>query len=298
MRSHLPTRETGGPRPPWPEENGLLELDDVLCHHRTPHHSAQGPGRVLDSGTFRLPPNGESKGVEAERPEGRWGPDRERSGGPGLRCTSIAKGGKDGGMDYSAAVNGKWDRTGCAGMARFLLPAIWPRSLKPTILLWWMQHQFIHFYSLNYKQVGLVTARHNSIHDGVADLDRKSFTPTHVLDEPFIFAGCAGKRPKTNPVRYKATSSTPLLEATEQKDDLLIYNLFQNGTGSVNSMCIMNINAEFNLAKTPETFHQVAEWTKKKMFLEACLHQCQQFLPFITSVGELLCVEASDTLKG
>ena len=160
-----------------------------------------------------------------------------------------------------------------------------------------MQHQFIHFYSLNYKQVGLVTARHNSIHDGVADLDRKSFTPTHVLDEPFIFAGCAGKRPKTNPVRYKATSSTPLLEATEQKDDLLIYNLFQNGTGSVNSMCIMNINAEFNLAKTPETFHQVAEWTKKKMFLEACLHQCQQFLPFITSVGELLCVEASDTLK-
>ena len=34
-------------------------------------------------------------------------------------------------VDAGAAVNGKWDVTRCAGMARFPLPEIWPRSTRP-----------------------------------------------------------------------------------------------------------------------------------------------------------------------
>ena len=38
-------------------------------------------------------------------------------------------------------------------------------------------------------------ARHNELCDGVADLDGKSFMPTHVRDKPLIFAGRAVQRP-------------------------------------------------------------------------------------------------------
>ena len=36
---------------------------------------------------------------------------------------------------------------------------------------------------------------------------------------------------------------------------------------------------------------------KKKMYLEACLHQRRNVLPFVTSIDVLLGVEAVDTLK-
>ena len=72
-------------------------------------------------------------------------------------------------------------------------------------------------------------ARHNELRDGVADLSGKAFTPSHVHDEPLIFAGCAVKRTKANPDRTKGTTvpdNTPPLEATEQKGDPLICDLW------------------------------------------------------------------------
>ena len=47
-------------------------------------------------------------------------------------------------MADSAAVNGKWDGTGCAGMARCPLPAKWPWSPIPHLLLQRLQLQFIY----------------------------------------------------------------------------------------------------------------------------------------------------------
>ena len=49
------------------------------------------------------------------------------------------------------------------------------------------------FHSLDCKKGILVTAHHNEICDGVADLANKAFTPTHVHDGPLIFEGCAIK---------------------------------------------------------------------------------------------------------
>ena len=42
-------------------------------------------------------------------------------------------------------------------------------------------------HALDCKKGGLVTARHNELRDGVADLAGKAFTPAHVLDDPLIY---------------------------------------------------------------------------------------------------------------
>ena len=44
-------------------------------------------------------------------------------------------------------------------------------------------------HALDCKSGGLVTALHNKIRDRVADLARKAFTPSHMLNDPLIFAG-------------------------------------------------------------------------------------------------------------
>ena len=49
----------------------------------------------------------------------------------------------------------------------------------------------------------------------------------------------------------------------------MIRDLFQNGTDSVHGMSVVNTDAKFHLAKTPEKFLQQAERSKKKIYLEA-----------------------------
>ena len=109
-------------------------------------------------------------------------------------------------------------------------------------------------HALVCKRFSLVTARHNELCDGVADLAGISFTPFHVRDDPLIFAGCAVKRPKANPSRSKATTSTattPPLKVTEQKGDLLICELWKNGTDSIHNMRVVKTDSKSHSAKTP-----------------------------------------------
>ena len=49
-------------------------------------------------------------------------------------------------------------------------------------------------------------ARHNKLRGRIADLNGKSFTPSHVSDKLLIFEGCAVKRPKENLDRTKGTT--------------------------------------------------------------------------------------------
>ena len=51
-------------------------------------------------------------------------------------------------------------------------------------------------HSLDCKKGDLVTARHNELRDGVADLAGKDFTPAHVCDDPLIYSGRAMSRTK------------------------------------------------------------------------------------------------------
>ena len=59
--------------------------------------------------------------------------------------------------------------------------------------------KFTICHALDCKRGGLFTARHNEIWDGVADLDGKAFTPSHVRDDPLILAGRTVKRTKAKP---------------------------------------------------------------------------------------------------
>ena len=70
--------------------------------------------------------------------------------------------------------------------------------------------------------------RHNDCCDRVADLAGKAFTPTHVHDDPLIFAGCAVKRAKAKPAGKSGSTDrdgATLSEATEHKGNLLLHDL-------------------------------------------------------------------------
>ena len=128
----------------------------------------------------------------------------------------------------------------------------------------------------------------------------KYLIPTHVRNDPLIFTGCNVKRPKAKPdssTATKSTVATPPLEVTEQKGDLLIRDLWQNGTASVNGMHVLKTDSKSHLANTPEKCLQEAERAKKKMYLEACLQKRRHFYPFVDSVDALLSVEGTYTLK-
>ena len=73
----------------------------------------------------------------------------------------------------------------------------------------------------------------------------------------------------TNPT----IETTAAPEVTEQKGDLLIRDLWQQGTDSVYNMRVVNNDALSYLKKAPEKCLHEAEKGKKKMYLEAFLQQ-------------------------
>ena len=82
-------------------------------------------------------------------------------------------------------------------------------------------------HALDCNRGGLVTARHNELRDGVADLAGNAFISSHVRNDPLIYQGCAVKRPKAKPFDPNVSTNpgdTPP-EATEQKGDLLLRDL-------------------------------------------------------------------------
>ena len=99
------------------------------------------------------------------------------------------------------------------------------------------------------------------------------------------------KRTKATPVEDSVTTDhakAPPPEVKEQKGDLLIHDLWQNGTYSVHNMRVVNTDAKSHMSKAPEKFPQEAETWKKPMYLEACLQQRRHFYPFFASVVGLL----------
>ena len=74
-------------------------------------------------------------------------------------------------------------------------------------------------------------------------------------NDPLIFTGRAVKRTKANTVGASGTTdqygALPP-EVTEQKGDLLIRDLCQNGRDSVNDMRVVNTDAKSQYAKTKE----------------------------------------------
>ena len=94
---------------------------------------------------------------------------------------------------------------------------------------------------------------------------------THVRNNTLIFEGCAMNRTGEKTTTSKTTPSTNKLEATEQKGDLLICDLWYNWTSSVHDTRVVNTGTNSNSAKTPEKCLQDPERAKNKIYLEACL---------------------------
>ena len=98
-------------------------------------------------------------------------------------------------------------------------------------------------HALDCKKGGLFTARHNEIRDGVADLAGKTFTPSHVRNDPLIYSGRDIRRTKPTPAgsnKTKPSEQPAALEVTEQKGHLLIRDLWKQGTNSVHDMRVLN----------------------------------------------------------
>ena len=113
-------------------------------------------------------------------------------------------------------------------------------------------------------------ACHNELRDGVIDLTGKAFTPSHVHKDTLIFVGCSVKRTKAKPAEASGTTDwdgAPPPEVTDQKGDLLIRDLWQNGTDSVHGMRVVNTDAKSHTSKTMEKFLQEAERGKKWIYL-------------------------------
>ena len=142
--------------------------------------------------------------------------------------------------------------------------------------------------------------RHNELHDGVAELTGKAFTPSHVRNYPLIFSGRVMKRTKATHVGASGTTDhtgAPPSEVTEQKGDLLIPDLWQNGMDSVHNIRVVNTDAKSHIAKAPEKCLQEGKRGKKRMDLVTCLQQRRRIFPSFASVYGLLGVEATTTLK-
>ena len=104
----------------------------------------------------------------------------------------------------------------------------------------------------------------------------KGFTPSQVRNDPLIYSGRAVKRMKASSDGSSGTTDQAgvlSLEVTEHKGDLLIRELWQNGTDSVHDMRVLNTDALSYVRRSPEKCFHEAERGKKKMYLEACLQQ-------------------------
>ena len=130
--------------------------------------------------------DGRAGGKEEERGEGDGITGGDHCREPRGSHLSSATGGKDWGLADDAAVHGKWDGAGIAGMARSRLPALWPRAPRPTHILRRMQRQVLDILRPRLQEGGLVTVCHNELRDGVADLAVKAFTPSYVRNNPKV----------------------------------------------------------------------------------------------------------------
>ena len=91
--------------------------------------------------------------------------------------------------------------------------------------------------TLDCKKGGLTTARHKNLRDEVVDLASKAFTPTHVCEDPNIHIGCTmcggNEDLKGSPLKYKG----------EMKGDILITDIWMQGTETIHGMRVVNTDA-------------------------------------------------------
>ena len=128
-------------------------------------------------------------------------------------------------------------------------------------------------HALDRKKDGLIMAHQNELSDGVANLEGKAFTPTHVHDDSKIFTGCYLRGGKTKGKTTKKGKEAPPLEEGDEKEDLMIQDIWTQGTDSIHDMRVLNNDAVSYQYKTPEKFLETSECEKKNKYLNTCLNE-------------------------
>ena len=78
------------------------------------------------------------------------------------------------------------------------------------------------------------------------------------------------------------------MEESGEKRDLLIRDLWKNGTDIIHNMCVLNTDTSSYLQKDPMKVLHGVDMGGKQKYLEACHLQRCHFLPFLCSVDGLL----------
>jgi hypothetical protein len=137
-----------------------------------------------------------------------------------------------------------------------------------------------------------VISRHNEIRDELVDLASKALTPSAVRDEPRIHTT---SRP-AEPVRTSDQNPAPVIrnlhkrQQGEERGDVLIRGLWQQGTGAIIDVRITDLDAKSNISRAPMKVLAAHEREKMRKYLEpACLEQRRHhFLPFVVSTDGLI----------
>ena len=80
----------------------------------------------------------------------------------------------------------------------------------------------------------------------------------------------------------------PKLEEGEEKGDLLIQDIWNQGMDSIHNMLVVNTDAVSYQSNTPDKCIETAKLEKKRKYLNACLNKRRNFTPFFALVDGLL----------
>ena len=92
-------------------------------------------------------------------------------------------------------------------------------------------------------------------------------------DDPRIFTGHAMRGGKAKGKASGKGKEAPPTEEGEEKGDLLIQDLWTQGTDSIHNMRVVNTDVVSYQYKTPEKFLETSECEKKNKYLNTCLNE-------------------------
>ena len=116
-----------------------------------------------------------------------------------------------------------------------------------------------------------------NIRDGVPGITGKCFTLLYIHGEPFIYLGRAGREGKDHTMGSLFNNPPVENAMSEQKEDLLIHQIYQISMGSIHYMRVVNTDALSHQNKSPYKCLLMVDKKKKRNYLEACLYQSRHF---------------------
>eukprot|EP00980_Cylindrotheca_fusiformis_P022782 scaffold9753_cov73-Cylindrotheca_fusiformis.AAC.1 len=147
---------------------------------------------------------------------------------------------------------------------------------------------FTLHHALSCNSGGLIIQRHDEVKRELIQLAQRVNPPSAVRDEPFIHAV---SMPKAN------STDGPSDAALSARGDILIRNMFSNGSETIIDVSLVHVDAQSHLSAEPLNVLRTREKTKKKKYLKACLQQHRSFVPFVVSTDGLLGPEAQMSVK-